>query len=155
VVLGSPAAKAGLGAGDVIVAVDGKGVATVAELRKALEIKSGEEKRKLNLTVVRDHHEQTVPVELERPGLGEGERVALGFGIDAGEWQPAEAAAKEQMAAAQLALEEAQRQLRDQQGRISEKARQAAEEYRRVMQEQLKLQLQKQLHPPPGQNEAI
>jgi membrane-associated protease RseP (regulator of RpoE activity) len=155
VVVGSPAAQAGLKAGDVIVAVDGKGVATVAELRKALEIKSGEEKRKLNLTVVRDHHEQTVPVELERPGLGERERVALGFGIDAGELYRAEAEAKEEMAAAQLALEEAQRQLRDQQGRISEKARQAAEEYRRVMQEQLKLQLQKQLHPPPEQNEAI
>jgi membrane-associated protease RseP (regulator of RpoE activity) len=155
VVVGSPAAKAGLKAGDVIVAVDGNSVATVAELRQALEIKPGEEKRKLNLTVVRDHHEQTVPVELERPGLGERERVALGFGIDAGEWQRAEAVANAQMAAAQLALEEAQRQLSDQQRGISEKARQAAEEYRRVIQEQLKLQLQKQLHPPPGQNEAI
>jgi C-terminal processing protease CtpA/Prc len=155
VVVGSPAAKAGLKAGDVIVAVDGKSVATVAELRKALEIKSGEEKRKLDLTVVRDHHEQTVPVELERPGLGERERVALGFGIDAGELYRAEAEAKAQMAAAQLALQEAQKQLRDQQGRISEKARQAAEEYRRVMQEQLKFQLQKQLHPLTGQNQAI
>jgi membrane-associated protease RseP (regulator of RpoE activity) len=155
VVVGSPAAKAGLKAGDVIVAVDGKSVATVTELRQALEIKPGEEKRKLDLTVVRDHHEQTVPVELERPGLGERERVALDFGIDAGEWQRVEAAAKAQMAAAQLALQEAQKQLRDQQGRISEKARQAAEEYRRVMQEQLKLQLQKQLHPLTGQNEAI
>jgi predicted metalloprotease with PDZ domain len=155
VVVGSPAAKAGLKAGDVIVAVDGKGVATVTELRQALEIKPGEEKRKLNLTIVRDHHEQAVPVELERPGLGERERVALGFGIDAAEWQHAEAAAKAQMAAAQLALQEAQKQLGDQQHVMSEKARQAAEEYRRVIQEQLKLQLQKQLHPPPGQNEAI
>jgi membrane-associated protease RseP (regulator of RpoE activity) len=155
VVVGSPAAKAGLKAGDVIVAVDGNSVAMVTELRQALEIKPGEEKRKLNLTVVRDRQEQTVPVELERPGLGEGERVALGFGIDAGQWQRAEAAAEAQMAAAQLALEEAQRQLSDQQRGISEKARQAAEEYRRVIQEQLKLQLQKQLHPPPGQNEAI
>jgi C-terminal processing protease CtpA/Prc len=155
VVVGSPAAKAGLKAGDVIVAVDGNSVATVAELRQALEIKPGEEKRKLNLTVVRDHHEQTVPVELERPGLGEREKVATVFGFDAEEWQRAGAAAKAQMAAAQLALEEAQRQLSDQERGISGKARQAAEEYRRVIQEQLKLQLQKQLHPPPGQNEAI
>jgi hypothetical protein len=155
VVVGSPAAKAGLKAGDVIVAVDGKSVATVAELRKALEIKSGEEKRKLDLTVVRDHHEQTVPVELERPGLGERERVALGFGIDAGEWQRVEAAAKAQMAAAQLAWQEAQEQLRDQQHLMSEKVRHATEEYHRVMQEQLKLQLQKDLHPLTRQNQAI
>jgi len=40
VVVGSPAAQAGLKAGDVIVAVDGKDVATVTELRKALEFKS-------------------------------------------------------------------------------------------------------------------
>jgi C-terminal processing protease CtpA/Prc len=155
VVVGSPAEKAGLKAGDVIVAVDGKSVTTVAELRQALEIKPGEEKRKLNLTVVRDHHEQAVPVELERPGLDERENVATVFGFDAGEWQRAEAAAKAQMAAAQLTLEEAQRQLSDQQRGVSEKARQAAEEYRRVIQEHLKLQLQKQFHPPPGQNEAI
>jgi membrane-associated protease RseP (regulator of RpoE activity) len=155
VVVGSPAAKAGLKAGDVIVAVDGKSVATVAELRQALEIKPAEEKRKLSLTIVRDRHEQTVPVELEKPGLGEREKVATVFGFDAGEWQRAEAEAKTQMAAAQLALEEAQRQLRDQQRGISEKARQAAEEYRRVIQEQLKLQLQKQLDPVAEHNEAI
>ena len=155
VVVGSAAAKAGLKAGDVIVAVDGKSVATVAELRKALEIKSGEEKRKLDLTVVRDHREQTVPVELERPGLGERERVALGFGIDTGEWQRAEAQAKAQMAAAQHALEEAQRRLSDQQRLLSERARQAAEAYQKALQEQLKLKLEKQLHSLPGQSEII
>jgi membrane-associated protease RseP (regulator of RpoE activity) len=155
VVAGSPAAKAGLKAGDVIVAVDGKSVATVAELRQALEIKPKEEKRKLDLTVVRDHHEQTVPVELERPGLGERGRVALGFGIDADEWQRAEAQARAQMAAAQLALQEVQRRLSDQQRLMSEKARQAAETYRRAIQEQLKPRLQKQLHPSPGQSQII
>jgi S1-C subfamily serine protease len=86
VLVGSPAEKAGLKAGDVIVAVDGKSVATVTELREALEIKTGEEKRKLNLTVVRDRHEQTVPVELEKPGLGEREKVATLLGIEAGQW---------------------------------------------------------------------
>jgi C-terminal processing protease CtpA/Prc len=155
VVAGSPAANAGLKAGDVIVAVDAESVATVAELRQALEIKPGEEKRKVNLTVVRDHHEQTVPVELERTGLRERERVALGFGIDAGEWQRVEAETKAQMAAAQRALQEAQRRLRDQQRLMSEKIRQATEAYRRAIQEQLKLQLQKQLHSPAEQNEAI
>jgi predicted metalloprotease with PDZ domain len=158
VVVGSPAATAGLKAGDVIVAVDGKDVATVAELRNALEIKSGEEKRKLNLTIVRDRHEQTVPVELERPGLGEREKEVVGLGIDSGEWRRVEAEAKAQMEAAQLALQEAQKQLGDQMKRLmSDKMRQAADEYRKATQEQekLKLQYQKQLHSLAGQSEAI
>jgi membrane-associated protease RseP (regulator of RpoE activity) len=155
VVVGSPAAKAGLRAGDVIVGVDGKSVATVAELRQALEIKPGEEKRKLNLSVVRDRQEQTVPVELEKPGLGDREKVAAGFGIDGVDLQRQEAQAKAQMAAVRLALQESQRQLRDQQRLMSEKIRQATERYSQAIQEQLKLQLQKKLHPPPRQNEAI
>jgi membrane-associated protease RseP (regulator of RpoE activity) len=153
VVVGSAAANAGLKAGDVIVAVDGKSVATVAELRQALEIKPGEEKRKLNLTVVRDRQERAVPVELERLGVGERERVALGFGID--EWQRAEAELKAQLAAAQLALQKAQTQLLDRQRLMSEKIRQATETYRRAVQEQLQLQLQKQLHRPTWQSQAI
>jgi membrane-associated protease RseP (regulator of RpoE activity) len=155
VVVGSAGAKAGLKAGDVIVAVDGNNVATVAELRQALEIKPGEENRKLNLTVVRDHHELTVPVELERPSLGEREKVATFYGIDPGEWQRTEAEAKAQMAAAQLALQKAQKQLHDQQLQMSEKIRRALEVYQRAVQEQLKLRLQKQLDPVAGQNRAI
>ena len=156
VLVGSPAANAGLRAGDVIVAVDGKSVATVAELRQALEIKPGEEKRKLDLTVVRDHHEQTVPVDLERLGPGGRGKTAANFGIDAGELQRFTGEAKAQLAAAQLALQESQRLLSDQQRQALEKAlRHAAEEYQRAIQEQLKLQLQKQLHPLAGQNENI
>jgi C-terminal processing protease CtpA/Prc len=156
VVVGSAAEKAGLKAGDVIVAVDGKSVATVAELRQALEIKSGEEKRKLNLTVVRDHHEQTVPVELEKRGLGEREKVALDLGANAGGWQHAQAEMKAQMGAAQVALQDAQEQLRDQMKHLtSDKMRQAADEYRRALQQQLKLQLQNQLHSLARQSEAI
>ena len=112
-------------------------------------------KRKVNLTVVRDRHEQTVPVELERLGPGERGKMAANFGIDAGELQRFAAEAKAQLAAAQLALQESQRLLSDQQRQALEKARRAAEEYQRAIQEQLKLQLQKQLHPLAGQNEAI
>ena len=137
VVMGSPAATAGLKAGDVIVAVDGRAVATVGELRKALEIKAGEEKRKLSLTIVRDHHEQAVPVELERPGHFEREKEVAGLGIDTGEWQRVEAQARAQMKAAQLALEEAQKHLSDQQRVLSENMRQAAEKYRQAVREQL------------------
>jgi len=145
VIAGSPAAQAGLKAGDVIVAVDGKEVATVAELRKAVELKSGEETRKLNLNVVRDHHEQTVPVELKRPELFEHGKEAAGLGIDSGEWQRVEAEAKKQMAAAQLALEQAQKRLADQQRLLSDVTRRAAERYRQAVQEKLKEQLKLQL----------
>jgi len=153
--VGSAAEKAGLKAGDVIVAVDGKSVATVAELRQALESNPSKEERKVNLTVVRDRHEQTVPVELERLGPGERGKMAANFGFDAGELQRYAGEAKAQLAAAQLALQESQRLLSDQQRQALEKARRAAEEYQRAIQEQLKLQLQKQLHPLAGQNETI
>jgi membrane-associated protease RseP (regulator of RpoE activity) len=145
VVAGSPAAKAGLKAGDVIVAVEGKEVATVAELRKALELKSGEDKRKLSLTVVRDHHEQTLPVELERPELLQHGKEVAGLGIDSGEWQRGEAEAKKQMAAAQLALEQAQKHLGDQQRLLSDQMQRAADKYRQAVQEKLKEQLKLQL----------
>jgi membrane-associated protease RseP (regulator of RpoE activity) len=155
VVVGSAAEKAGLKAGDVIVAVDGKSVATVSELREALEIKPSNEERKVNLTVVRDRHEQTVPVELERMGHGERGKMAANFGVDAGELERWGAQAKAQLAAGQLALQQSQRLLSDQQRQAVEKARHAAEECQRAIQEQFKLQLQKQLHPVAGQNEAI
>jgi membrane-associated protease RseP (regulator of RpoE activity) len=153
VVVGSAAEKAGLKAGDVIVAVDGKSVATVTELREALEVKPSNEERKVNLTIVRDRHEQTVPVELERLGPGERGRMAANFGIDAGELQRLEGEVKAQLGVAQLALQESQRQMSDQQRQMSEKARHAAEEYRRTILEQLKLQ--KEFHPLAGQDEPI
>ena len=144
VLVGSAAAKAGLKAGDVIVAVDGKTVGTVAELRRTIETKPSEEKRKLSLTVVRDRHELTVPIEVEKPGAGERESVDAGFGIDTAELQRLGEEVKAQLAAAQPTLQDAQRQLRDLQRLMSEKVRRAAEDYRRAVQEQLKLQLQNQ-----------
>ncbi len=68
VTVGSAAEKGGLKAGDVIVAVDGKEVASVGQLRRALAPEKGEpESRKVTLTLVRDKHEQTLTVELEAP----------------------------------------------------------------------------------------
>jgi serine protease Do len=68
VVVGSAAEKAGLKAGDVIVAVDGKEVATVNAVRRALDRNADQkEKRTGALTIVRDKHEQTLNVELEPP----------------------------------------------------------------------------------------
>jgi len=66
VIVGTAAEKAGLKAGDVIVAVDGKEVATVGGLRRALaEGKTDAEKRKATLNIVRDKREQTLSVELD------------------------------------------------------------------------------------------
>src|SRR5579863_2287237 len=65
---GSPAEKAGLKAGDCIVAVDGKEVASVGELRDALRSESGTvagEKHEHTLAIVRDRHEQSVKVQVE------------------------------------------------------------------------------------------
>jgi len=66
VTVGSAAEKAGLKAGDVIVALDGKEVASVGKLRRALAgEKDQTEKRKVALTIVRDKREQTLSVELD------------------------------------------------------------------------------------------
>jgi membrane-associated protease RseP (regulator of RpoE activity) len=68
VIVGSAAEKGGLKAGDVIVAVDGKEVASVSKLRRALAGEKVEgEKRKVSLTIVRNKQEQTLTVELDVP----------------------------------------------------------------------------------------
>ena len=113
VVAGSPAAKVGLKAGDVIVAVDGKSVATVAELRRALELKPGVEKRTFNLTLVRDHHELTVSVELAKPEAEDREQAAR-----------AQKELKAHLAEAQTAMQEAQKHLSDQQRLLTDQMRQ-------------------------------
>ena len=66
VMVGSVAEKASLKAGDVIAQVDGKMVSSVDELRERLNENFSDDTRKVNLTIVRDHHEQTVTVELRR-----------------------------------------------------------------------------------------
>jgi serine protease Do len=99
VVVGSAAEKAGLKAGDVIVAVDGQEVASVGKLRRALASdKEEKEKRKVALTIVRDKREQTLTVELEPPERLGPRRVAelYSLGID-----PEEAAQMAADAAAQ------------------------------------------------------
>ena len=62
---GTPAAKAGLKAGDVIIKVDGKPIRTLADLREQLRDKSGD--KPVNLSVLRRGSETTVGVTIERP----------------------------------------------------------------------------------------
>jgi serine protease Do len=61
---GTPAQKAGLKAGDVIVKIGDKEIASISDLRRALRPDS-DEKQKVTLTLIRDRKEQTVSVELE------------------------------------------------------------------------------------------
>lgn len=84
----SPAAKAGLKAGDIIVEADGKEVKTDADLIRAIgEKKEGD----VSLTIVRDRNRQTVRVTPEEarsetnsyyivPQLPEDDRRSLGWG---------------------------------------------------------------------------
>lgn len=68
VMSGSAAEKAGLKAGDCIVRLESTEVGSVDDLRRALATLAEEHpegKRQVNLTIVRDRHEQTVKAELE------------------------------------------------------------------------------------------
>lgn len=61
----TPAAKAGLKAGDVIIKVDDKPVSMLSELREQLRDKS--DAKTVNLTVLRKGSEMTLPVAIEKP----------------------------------------------------------------------------------------
>jgi serine protease Do len=69
---GSPAEKAGIKAGDVIIKVDGARVRTVGDLHEKLREKTGNgadkaEKATVSIGLLRDRKEMTVNVEIERP----------------------------------------------------------------------------------------
>jgi C-terminal processing protease CtpA/Prc len=57
---GTPAADAGLRNGDIVVKVGGVDVATVREMRRALERRAGEDT--IELQIVRDKHKQTLKI---------------------------------------------------------------------------------------------
>jgi serine protease Do len=63
---GSPAEKAGIKAGDCITKLGDEKIESVSDLHRALGRNSGsEEKHEIPVTIVRDHHEQTMTVQLE------------------------------------------------------------------------------------------
>jgi membrane-associated protease RseP (regulator of RpoE activity) len=132
VVVGSAAEKAGLKAGDVIVAVDGKEVATVSKLRRALAGDT-EERQKVTLTIVRDKREQTLAVELEPPERMGPRRITRTklMGIDPK--QMLEMAAEAQARAREI---EAQaREWQEEQGKFQKERERLQEEMQRLQQE--------------------
>jgi serine protease Do len=138
VVVGSAAEKAGLKAGDVIVAVDGKEVTTVSKLRRALAgEKETEEARKVTLTIVRDKREQTLTVELEPSERIGPRRIThtelLGVDPEAMQEMAAEARAYAKKIEAQA--REWQKGLQEEQGKFQKERERLQEEMQRLKQE--------------------
>jgi serine protease Do len=135
VVVGSAAEKAGLKAGDVIVAVDGKEVSTVGALRRALDGSADQkEKRKLALTIVRDKQEQTLTVELDPAQKVGPRRLALAEPVDAEEM---EALAREYMEQAKQ-LEQQQQEFQKQQEELQQEMRRLHEELPQTIEKEIK-----------------
>jgi serine protease Do len=63
----SPAAKAGLKAGDCIVKLDSTPVESAEDLHRALVSRQREKKQDVTLTIIRDRKEQTLGVHIEAP----------------------------------------------------------------------------------------
>jgi S1-C subfamily serine protease len=132
VLVGSAAEKAGLKAGDVIVQVEGKTVGGVDDLRAELEDHS--ETRKVKLTIVRDHHEQAVNVELAPASSGEQNSTGAALlGLD-----------REKLAEiqqqAQAIAEQVRRQVQVQRDAIQGEWQRQLQEQMRKLREQLKNQ---------------
>jgi predicted metalloprotease with PDZ domain len=133
VLVGSTAGKAGLKAGDVIVAVDGKSVATVANLRQSIDVGPSEEKRKVTLTIVRDHHEQAIPVEIKRLDPGEDGKALERFRTDLRELRNLKT---QKMVQARIALQEAETEWgAQQQHRMMDDVRRATQEQQHAIDE--------------------
>ena len=78
---GSPAEKAGIKAGDVIIKVEGARVRTVGDLHEKLREKTGDgadkaEKATVSVGLLRDRKEMTVNVEIERPQAPKARRLS-------------------------------------------------------------------------------
>jgi len=135
VLVGSAAEKAGIKAGDVIVQADGKTVDGVEDLRAALDDHS--ETRKVKLTLVRDHHEQTVTVELT-PASSEEQHItgAALLGPD----QARLAEIQEIQELARSAADEVRREVETQKDSIQREWQRQLQEQMRELHEQLKNQ---------------
>jgi len=130
VTAGSAAEKAGLKAGDCIVRLGDTKVESVADLRRALDGGSNEN-HEVNLTIVRDRHEQTLKVELEAPSRMMRHRIAQDqfISIDRNELLRL----KSELQASAAALREARRALTVERHSLISQSRQMRDELRREL----------------------
>jgi len=134
----SPAAKAGLKAGDVIVRVEEEAIADVGDLRQAL---AKREAKEVTLGIVRDRREQTLKVTLEASPTVAPRRSAE----NEVHWMDDEGELHRLAAEAQAEAAEIQKEMRDLQLELQEEIRDEQQlwqgKYRREWeQEQKKLQ---------------
>jgi membrane-associated protease RseP (regulator of RpoE activity) len=154
---GSPAAKAGLKAGDVIIKVGSKGVGSVEDLRDALGDET-DQPHKVLLTIVRNHEEQMVTVQIEPVKWGLPDMQAWqNLGIDR---QQAEQLARQAKAMAaeygaksgeyQNTLERMQKQLQQELQPLKENVKREMDQLKLQMRDQIKheMDLQKQRKSP-------
>ncbi len=148
VTVGSAAEKAGLKAGDVIVALDGKEVASVGKLRRALAgEKEQTEKRKVALTIVRDKREQTLSVELD-PAQQTGPHpfMRAELGLDPEEMREMAEEARAQAQEAQEEMGDHAQEFADEQGEFQLDQKQLQQDMQELQKQMPELQeLQKQM----------
>ncbi len=143
---GTPAEKAGLKAGDVIVKVNDKEIDSIEDLRAALRSDSNE-KRQVTLAIVRDRKEQSLNVELEPANqlLGP-QRIAelKDLGVNQEDLMRLKNEALAQARAALAQAKELQKNselMRLQKEKIRQEVEQGMKDYRKEM-EQLKKELE-------------
>ena len=138
---GSPAEKAGVKAGDVIVRADGEAIETVSDLRQALRGKKGGEK--VTLTLIRQKAETSVQVQLEETQRPPRE-FTTDFQLDPDEMNELGEAMREvqrEMQEVQRHLQhewaERQKELRDAQQQLQHRLRREMHENQRELQQEL------------------
>jgi predicted metalloprotease with PDZ domain len=136
---GGAADKAGLKAGDVIVQVDGKSIGGVEELRAALNDNFTDDTRKVSVTIVRDHHEQTVNAALTRSQTWEKRTSnATGQNLPQAMAQLQKAQAEQQRAQVAQLRAQAESQHALIQAEVSKQRELMRTEWQRQLQEQLR-----------------
>ncbi len=150
VIAGSPASKAGLEAGDVIVKVGSQEVGSVAALRWALQTRQNQGHR-VFLTIVRNHQEKTVTAVLQPAGSKDLQSLG-NWGLTPAERARLDAEVKK-LAAQAEALKAEYQPGSPKYEALAEQARQAAKEYEaeaahyQKRLEQMREQLRQQLKP--------
>ena len=135
VVEGSPAQAAGLQAGDIIIAVAGKGVEEIGDIGQALRDRDAGDS--VEVKVVRNGSERTLDVKLdERPAPARGRRgYYLPSGLDDEERIVIEKSVREAMETAHKAMREANEQLRVERDRMRGEQDEVREEIQKQMKE--------------------